>query len=383
MLDELKKAFNAKRHPGISGRLSFSVLLRQALPFLTSIQGYANPPVTIYWGINSTCNLACKMCDVGMANKNSNFFKNLRLDGSRQDIPLEKFKSVIDEVASFKPMISITSTEPLLYKPLCEAIAYTRAKGLEIAVTTNGYLLPRFAEDLVKADLSRLNVSIDGPPEVHNMIRGRQDCFQRATEGVILFKEAARRRGVNAEVFCFYTVTNLNYDKLVNFVDAIAQIPFDRITFAWMNFINTEMARIHNETWGSTYPATECCIGEFAKPFDVDPKILYQQIQDVMGRRDPRINLLTDMDLKQLQIYYRNPMQFISRSRCMVSWFIAEIIASGDVIPYTRCFNLSFGNIHDQKFMDIWNGEKMRAWRRQLRRIRRFPACSRCSQCIS
>jgi MoaA/NifB/PqqE/SkfB family radical SAM enzyme len=356
------------------------VLVRQAVPFLTSRQGYANPPLTIYWGINSVCNLACKMCDVGMANKNSNFFKNLRLDGSRQEIPLEKFKSVIDEVAPFKPMISITSTEPLLYKDLCEAIAYTRAKGLEIAVTTNGYLLPGLAEDLVRAGLSRLNVSIDGPAEVHNLIRGRRDSFQRTTEGVVLFKEAARRQGLTPEVLCAFTITNLNYRNLVDFVEAVARLPFDNIIFGHMTYVSPEMVQSHNDIWGNQFPAAASCINEVATPFLVDTKILHQQIQEVIGRQDARLRFLPEMNARQLETYYHNPGQFLSRARCMVSWFIAEIIGSGEVIPYTRCFNLSFGNVHEQKFMDIWNGEKMRAWRRQLRRVRRFPACSRCDQ---
>jgi len=381
MLDELKKAFSAKKHAGVSNRLSFPVLVRQALPFLISPGGYARPPLTVYWGINSTCNLACKMCDVGMANKDSNFFKNLRLDGSRQDIPLEKFTAVIDEVAAYRPMISITSTEPLLYRQLSEAIAYTKGKGLEISVTTNGYLLPRLAEELAQAGLSRLNVSIDGPPEVHNLIRGRRDSFQRATEGVILFKEAARRRGLQLEALCAFTITNLNFTKLVEFVEAIAPIPFDRVIFGHMTFITPEMARVHNEIWGDRYPASPSCINEVATPFQLDTEVLNQQIQEVIRRQDPRIIFLPHLGSEQLRTYYHRPMEFISRSRCMVNWFIAEIIASGEVIPYTRCFHLSFGNIHEQKFMDIWNGEKMRAWRRELRRRRRFPACSRCDQC--
>ena len=60
---------------------------------------------------------------------------------------------------------------------------------------------------------------------------------------------------------------------------------------------------------------------------------------------------------------FRKPSEFISGTRCMVSWFIAQIIANGDVIPYTRCYNVPLGNVRTQSFKEIWNGQPMRTWR--------------------
>jgi MoaA/NifB/PqqE/SkfB family radical SAM enzyme len=38
----------------------------------------------------------------------------------------------------------------------------------------------------------------------------------------------------------------------------------------------------------------------------------------------------------------------------------------------------SLGNINEEPFMAIWNGDKARAWRKDLRKHGRFPACTRC-----
>ena len=173
MLDEFKKALKASEHPGISSRITLPVLMRQAAPILLSPAGRARPPLTLYWSVNSVCNLHCKMCDVGLVNPDSNFFANLRIDGKLHEIAIDRFRSVIDEVAHSKPMVAITSTEPLLYKPLPEAVAYCTERQLETTVTTGAYTLPQRADDLAAAGLTRLVVSIDGPPEIHNMIRGR------------------------------------------------------------------------------------------------------------------------------------------------------------------------------------------------------------------
>ena len=382
MIDEFKKALSARKHPGMSDRLTFPVLMRQALPFVTSPTGKSRPPLTVYWSVNSVCNLYCKMCDVGTANHDSNFFANLRIDGKLHEIKIERFRSVIDEVASTKPVISITSTEPLMYRPLGDAVGYARSRGLDVVVTTGGYTLPQRAAELAEAGLSRLVLSIDGAPELHNSIRGRKDSFQRSAEGIQLFREACDRRNQPAEILINYTISNLNHDGLEAFYESVESLPVDRINFTYMNFVTTELADRHNALWGDKYKATVNCLNEHTQPARVDVGKLHEQIVAVK-RRDAgrgRALFLHDFSLAELQRYFYQPDKFMGNSRCMVNWFIAEIIANGDVIPYTRCYNVPLGNINEEPFLDIWNGQKARAWRRDLRSERRFPACTRCDQ---
>ena len=380
MLDEFKKALKVKKHPGMSRNASLPTLMRQAVPFVTSRAGEANVPLTIYWGVNSVCNLRCKMCDVGNVNAESNFFANLRIDGKLHEIRIERFREVIDEVAAHKPMISITSTEPLMYKPLGEAIKYARSKDLNVAVTTGGYTLPKRADELAEAGLNYLAVSIDGPPDLHNKIRGRADSFQKSTEGIIKFREAVDRLGKKAEILVNYTITNMNCDSLAAFYEAMKPFPIDRINYTYMTFVTPELAATHNAEWGDKYKATVNCLNDDTNPARVDVKVLAEQIAKVkeLDRDAHRVTFLPDFSQEELSRYFYKPEEFMTHSRCMVSWFIAEIIASGEVIPYTRCYHVPFGNINDDNFLDIWNGEKAKSWRRELREQKRFPACSRC-----
>ena len=382
MIDEIKKALTVRKHPGMSDRLGLPTLVRQAVPFVTSPAGRSRPPLTVYWSVNSVCNLHCKMCDVGTATSDSNFFANLRIDGKLHEIAIERYRSVIDEVAGHRPAVSITSTEPLMYKPLGEAVAYTRSRDLDVTVTTGGYLLPQRAEELAEAGLSRLVVSIDGPSGVHNEIRGRKDSFERSAEGITRFREVSERRGHRAQILVNYTISNLNYRELELFYEAMVPLPVDRINFTYMNFVTPEMALRHNATWGAKYQATVNCLSEETQPGRVDVGALYRQIEAVK-RRDRergRVAFLPEFTLDQLGRYFYEPDAFMGNSRCMVNWFIAQIIASGEVIPYTRCYHVVLGNINEEPFMDIWNGPRARAWRRDLRTHRRFPACTRCDQ---
>lgn len=377
-LDVLKKALHASKHPGIGNKNSLLALASQGLPYLTSLKGRAQPPITIYWNVNSVCNLHCKMCDVGTFNEESNFYKNLRIDRKLHEITLEKFSSIVDEVADFKPVMAINGTEPLMYKPLGAAVAYARKRGLEVAVTTGAFNLMQRAEEMAEAGLTRLNVSIDGPPELHNEIRGKKDVFQRATEGIKLFKEAAQKRGYNPEVLVNCTIMNLNYTRLVDFYDSVSDLPVDRINFVNMNFVTAQMAQAHNLKWGRKYPATVNCLSDEVQPGQIDVERLSQEIQAVQAKGGDRVTFLPLFEKDELQKYFHKPMEFMGRVPCMSSWFIAQVMADGEVIPYTRCYHVPLGNVNEQSFMDIWNGEKAMAWRRDLRKQGRFPACTRC-----
>lgn len=384
MFDVFKKALTARQHAGMSDRLTVPRLAWQGLPYLTSSEGRARPPLTLYWSVNSVCNLFCKMCDVGLANADSNFYRNLRINGKLHEIRIDRYKSVIDEVAPHRPLVSITSTEPLMYKPLGEAVAYTRSRGMDIVVTTGGYLLPQRAEEMAEAGLSRLVVSIDGAPDLHNEIRGRKDSFRRSTEGLAAFREAARRLGHEPQVMVNFTISNLNYPGLEAFYEAMLPFPVDRINFGFMTYVTEEMARVHNETWGDQYRATVNCLNAETQPDRVDVDVLHQQIQAVKARDRERRRavFLPDYDREQLHRYFQEPSRFMGDVRCMVNWFIAEIIADGEVIPFTRCYHVVLGNINEQPFLEIWNGEKARVWRRTLRAEGRFPACARCPQVL-
>lgn len=61
--------------------------------------------------------------------------------------------------------IRLTGGEPLLRSGLPELVRRLRPLGVELALTTNGLLLPRLAEPLAAAGLDRVTLSLDGLDE--------------------------------------------------------------------------------------------------------------------------------------------------------------------------------------------------------------------------
>ena len=58
MLFEITKALDALKRPGV--QTNFIQLAKNAVPYYFPFFKL-QPPLTIYWSINSVCNLHCKM----------------------------------------------------------------------------------------------------------------------------------------------------------------------------------------------------------------------------------------------------------------------------------------------------------------------------------
>jgi len=120
--------------------------------------------------------------------------------------------------------LRLTGGEPLLRKDLPELIAMLRATGpeLDIAMTTNGVLLPRHADALAEAGLDRVSVSLDAvDEETFGAITDSNATVAQVLEGVAAAEEA--RLGpvkINAVI-----VRGVNEDQVLALADHFRGTP--------------------------------------------------------------------------------------------------------------------------------------------------------------
>lgn len=339
--------------------------------------GCSSYPSIIYVNINNVCNLKCKMCDVGQKVETSSFYQNLK---SENQLDIEEWKQFIDDIASFKPIVHINGTEPLLYKHLIEFIKYVRSKNLHCKLTTNGVLLSKYAKQLIDADIQLINVSIDGPPAIHDLIRGVPGTFDKAYSGIkqiIYFKKQLNKN--NPEIVINFTISSYNYECLVDTIAAFDGMDISRFDFGALSFKTKKMAEMHNKLY-KKYPATEESLKD-VNPADIETKKLLIQIKKIKNMYTPnRVGFSPDLNLKNLEIYYKKPEQFVDsmRSKCLIPWVSSQINSNGDVIPTDRCLHIVLGNIREKSFRQIWNDKPYREFRKSLKNVKRYPICARC-----
>lgn len=99
--------------------------------------------------------------------------------------------------------IRITGGEPLMRKSLPDLVErIAKINGIEdIAMTTNGFLLPQYAKDLKKAGLKRVSISLDSLDDhIFGAMNGRGIKAQSILEGIDAAAEAGLKIKVNMVV---------------------------------------------------------------------------------------------------------------------------------------------------------------------------------------
>jgi MoaA/NifB/PqqE/SkfB family radical SAM enzyme len=381
MTSLINSAFKMRKHVSAGTNAVPSRLLTQGLPYLFCTNGFSLPPLSLFFIINSRCNMKCQMCDVGRRYEGSMFYKNLIGAGAegRGDFPIERFETLMDEVKSFHPFISITSTEPLLYEPLPRAIAAAKSRDLAVNVTTNGLLLSRRYRELLESGLDRLTVSLDGPPDVHDRIRGVPGAFRTIENGLLGLIEQKKKTGNSRPSITINTViTNLNAGTLNRLLETLPLANVDQVTFALMSFCHQELADRHNARWGDKYPASRTCLEGDTDPASIDVRSLHEELSGIAVKYRGKVHFFFKNTTRFLEKYFQRPDEFMDFRPCLFPWFTAQITASGDLIGVTRCYPRTFGNILERPFREVWNGSEMREFRKDLKRHRRFLACTRC-----
>jgi pyruvate-formate lyase-activating enzyme len=134
-------------------------------------------PETVLINLTKLCNLWCQHC----------YYPAATLERERRQaggeprpamfLPVEVFRAVADEMAAWDPpavLRVLADGEPLLHPHAAEMIAYAKARGVKVALTTNGIPLNRsVVSRLLATGVDVIDISIDAAtPETFAKVRG-------------------------------------------------------------------------------------------------------------------------------------------------------------------------------------------------------------------
>ena len=356
-------------------------------------EGYALPPHTINLTVNNRCSFKCKMCDFGQDNRDTFYYKfNVgdKVGDKRNtaDMPVERLKSLIDEVEWFKPIIRVSFLEPLLYKPLPELFEHVKSKGLKFWLLTNGFTMTeKMAEDYFRGGLDLIRFSLDGTQEVHDDICGVKNAFRNCIRAAQMLIDLKRRHSSNTtkpDIGFYFTLTNWNYHEmynLVKYLDKNGILSETFINFQWLLYTTKEIADEHNREFapicGGTVEESSLRNVDMAQIDLEEVDRQYRHIKTEYISKGYRIHFRPTFEKAYLDKYLSN-QSIIDNPRCYTPWYNANINCFGDVNCFHHCLIPSAGNIFDNELYDIWNGPPMREQRVLLKEHCSYPGCKRC-----
>ncbi len=282
----------------------------------------------IQWHLTEKCNLTCTHC-----------YQN---GYGYDELTSDEIKSVINEISStihnwqesydmdFSPSVNLTGGEPLLRKDLYDVITAFKHIGFDIYLLTNGILIDNnIAHELYDLGVSGVQVSIEGPEEIHDSIRGK-NSFNHSVRGVKLLKNAGLEVTINA------TVSEINADHLFETVDLASDLGVNRLGFS----------RLVPSGRG------KALLSEVMRPSEVER--LYNEIFSI--KPDNGLEIVTGDPVAS---QFRNNTENkecgdIALGGCAAGISGLTIMPDGTVVPCRR-LPVPIGNVRKDSLREIWS----------------------------
>lgn len=350
---------------------SFCGLLRAILP-----GGWSLLPATVIWEVTHRCNLRCDMC----------FFygPHGRLPETWGELTAGAAEAVLCDIKRayrlypYRPFIAITGGEPFCRSDIFEIFDALEALDFRYSITTNLALpdegmLKRFAALRV----SDIHVSIDGPEEVHDRIRGVRGVFRRTVGNIELLRSLFVGRRLPLLIKC--VINQENAGKLGDVLDIAVGLDAD-VQFQHLMFLDD--ARLEAQRAVSREALGEPLETPWYDIRTFDPETVTAICRDVaMIQRRKRglpvqVTFLPSItEEEEIRRYYLDLDGYKHGAHCSFPWGSVRISPGGDIF---HCMRYSCGNLMKSSFSNIQNNERMRRFRGTLKKIGLFPGCVRC-----
>ena len=304
---------------------------------------------------HNRCNCRCVMCDIW------------RIRQVREITPrdLEPHLTSLRELNV--KWIVFSGGEPLMHSDISSLSHVCRAEGVRVTLLTAGLTLEKRA-DIVAASIDDLIVSIDGPPDIHDEIRGVPGAYRRLQRGI----EALRQLRAEMPIHGRCTIQKGNFGELRNTVHVARALNLNSISFLAVDTTSNAFNRPGG--WSPGHQATVALN-------TTEVAVLESEIEALISEYENEIE--SGFVVEDAEKLRRIPLRFRSRlgqipamaPRCNAPWVSAVVESDGTVRP---CFfHRPIGNIHEHPLADVVNSDEALNFRRNLD-ISRDPVCRNC-----
>lgn len=322
--------------------------------------------IFIQWDSTNDCNLRCSHCYHNReGEEHSEHRQGENLMSLEETLMMVDDLNLTAERWSMKPRFQISGGEPLMRRDLYSILEHTQSLGMETRILTNGTLITKErARDLYKLGIRRLQISLDGSRDRHNIIRGKPFAYDLAIQGI----NNCASNGIDVTVSMTALKSNIEdfEDVVINSIKSGAK------------YVGTQ-SYVPDPSFGIRDPEFLSCSDLYS---------FNQKTRDLEKKYSGQIHILQTEVLWHLmqwdtQIKNEARKKDLFLSGCGAGWSGLSVLSDGTVYPCRR-LPLSIGNIkegfanlmlNNPVLQDLRNFEKMRS---KMGGCEHIPYCRGC-----
>jgi Fe-coproporphyrin III synthase len=292
-------------------------------------------PVVV-WSVTRSCNLKCMHCYANSENK--------KYEG---ELDTAEALRLIDEMAEMKvPVILFSGGEPLARPDIFQLAEYAIGKGIRITFSTNGTLIDETAARRIKElGVGYVGISLDGIGEVHDYFRNRTGAFELAMRGVRNCISQGQKVGLR------FTMNRHNIAQLPLIFELMEKEGIQRACFYHM--VYTGRGSLSDDI---SHEETRAALDYiFEKARDFNRRGLQKELLTVDNHADA-----VYLYMKALELNEERAAEILRKLRMnggnRTGIAICNIDHLGNVHPDQFTPDVTFGNVKQEAFRDIWFG---------------------------
>ncbi|MEA1955646.1 MAG: radical SAM protein [Campylobacterota bacterium] len=271
-----------------------------------------------------SCNHRCTFCAYDYIG-----YPNRKLDSA-------KFLQLIDDISDngLKSMLYAGEGEPLMHPNIGEFITYTKKKGIDVGLFTNGELLEKKLNDEIFKSLTFIRFSVNaGDKQIYKDIH-KKDVFEKIINNIKYSVKLKKDNNLDTTLGIQFVLLPENIKSVENIVKIASEIGVDYI---------------------SIKPFVQQSSEQF---YQMERQFELQELQDLFEKLEQynhdsfnivaRVNAFKNYGKRD----YKN---------CFGCNFITVLNSAGELgscLPYWDKKEYIYGNINTQNFNEIWNGKK-------------------------
>lgn len=295
------------------------------------------------------CNYNCQMCALR------------HLDRPMGFMTFVKFKHIYDQI--LPPYLNLTGyTESFLNPDIFKMIKYAKKNGSFVRIDTNASIMSSdISKQLIESGADSISISVDGStPIIYEKIcvGGRLYVALDNIKELVKIRDEVKSP---LKISIAIVVQKDNVDDLANIIKKVDELGVDEINPTPV--VEYDIKEFEKYTLKNCIPSLKVQLNKISESVGIAAELNIQPLYDYIN------------DYEMCRLLYTT-----TRYACYMPWHNTYITWNGDVVPCCYYYNaqISFGNVFNKMFKEIWNSEEYQKFRKSHSVGRGFKICQTC-----